>query len=133
MSEEMGLEHVALWTYNLEGMKNFYCTYFNGHAGNLYTKQEKGFQSYFLSFDTGSRLELMTMPSIPNNINDIQKQYTGFIHVAFSVGGRENVDALTKRLKKDGYTHIDGPRETGDGYYESCILDPDGNRVEIVA
>lgn len=92
---------------------------------------QKQFQSYFLYFDSGASLELMNMPNIPQNINDTILQYIGIIHIAISVGSTAKVDELTEILRKDGYTIVSEVRKTGDGYYESCILDPEGNRIEI--
>jgi len=127
----MHIEHIALWTANLEELKAFYETYFQARAGEKYANPAKGFESYFLTFVSGARLELMRLPAIPAALNDPQRQFTGYIHLAFSVGSQAAVDALTARLGQDGYRVVDGPRHTGDGYYESCVLDPDGNRVEI--
>lgn len=127
----MKLEHIAIWTYQLEELRRFYETYFEGMANEKYTNSTNGFSSYFLSFSGGSRLELMQMPGIPEHPRDIQKQFTGYIHIAFELKGAEDVDRLTERLRTDGYEVIGEPRMTGDGYYESVILDPDQNRVEI--
>jgi lactoylglutathione lyase len=128
----MHIEHVAIWTKNLEQLKSFYETYFQARAGGKYVNPGKQFESYFLTFPRGgARLELMRMPSIPESLDDTQAQFTGYIHLAFSVGSKEQVDGLTAQLREDGFQVISGPRHTGDGYYESCVLDPDGNRVEI--
>ncbi|WP_075186586.1 VOC family protein [Teredinibacter haidensis] len=127
----MKIEHIAIWATNIEELKAFYEKYFDAKANNKYVNSRKGFQSYFLSFSEGSRLELMQMDSIPGNANDILQQYKGIIHFAVSVGSRGKVDELTRRLKLDGYAVLDGPRETGDGYYESLVLDAEKNRVEI--
>ncbi len=127
----MRIEHVAIWTHDLERLRSFYETYFEGRANTKYVNPRKQFESYFLIFADGARLELMQMPSIPVSQNDTQQQFTGYIHVACSVGSREAVDALTDRLRRDGYRILDGPRTTGDSYYESSVLDPDGNRIEI--
>lgn len=127
----MHIEHVAVWTRNLEQLKRFYETYFQAKAGEKYVNPQKQFESYFLSFSSGARLELMWMPSVPESLDDREAQFTGYIHLAFSVGSEEQVDALTARLQADGYRIVDGPRRTGDGYYESVVFDPDGNRVEI--
>lgn len=127
----MTIEHIAIWTKNLEKLKDFYVTYFGGTPNEKYTNPNKAFESYFLTFDKGARLELMQMPAVPANLNDAEKQYTGIIHLAFSLGSREKVDDLTQTLAASGYRIIRGPRETGDGYYESEILDPEGNRLEI--
>lgn len=130
----MQLEHIAIWTNQIETLKDFYVRYFNATSNSKYIsdKGERGtFQSYFLSFTGGARLELMTLPTIPkgNSINGYEA--TGLTHIAFSAETREQLDVLYKRLKEDGATIVSEPRMTGDGYYEVCVLDPDGNRVEI--
>lgn len=127
----MKIEHIALWTKNIEKIKKFYLQYFNGIAGNKYSNPTKQFESYFINFTSGARLEIMQMPTVPENLNCLEKQYLGLIHLAFSVGSQEKVDALTEELRVAGYRVVSEPRHTGDGYYESCVLDPDGNRVEI--
>jgi lactoylglutathione lyase len=127
----MKIDHIAIWTADLERLKTFYQTYFLTVAGNKYANPAKQFESYFLTFPDGGRLEIMARPDIPANKNDPDKQFRGLIHLAISVGSLETVDALTTRLGKDGYKIVDGPRRTGDGYYESSVLDPDGNRLEI--
>lgn len=129
----MKIEHVAIWTKDIENSKRFYTRYFGGTAGKKYTNSKKCFESYFIKFDSGARLELMQMPTVPANLNDTVNQYIGIIHIAISVGSLEKVDAITSELKKAGFTVVGEPRHTGDGYYESCILDPDGNRIEITA
>ncbi|SET60903.1 lactoylglutathione lyase [Natronincola peptidivorans] len=120
-----------MWTKDLEGLKQFYVEYFEGIAGNKYVNTKKNFTSYFISFASGARLEIMEMPTIPANTNDVEEQYIGLIHIAFSVGSKEKVGSLTERLRNAGYKVISEPRYTGDGYYESCVLDPEGNRIEI--
>lgn len=127
----MRIEHVAVWTRDIERLKMFYTDYFNGIAGEKYINSKNSFESYFIKFDSGSRLELMQMPIIPLNLNSTFDQYIGLIHIAISVGSIERVNSLTEELMKAGYTVISEPRYTGDGYYESCILDPDGNRLEL--
>ena len=127
----MHIEQIAIWTQNLEQLKTFYETYFAATANNKYVNPTKQFESYFLTFKTGARLELMQMPTIPTTQNNPATQFTGYIHLAFSVGSQAEVDRLTTRLQQDGYPVVDGPRQTGDGYYESAVLDPDGNRLEI--
>ena len=127
----MRIEHIAVWTHDLERLKAFYETHFQATAGAKYVNPAHQFESYFLSFDSGARLEIMHRPEIPASRNDPQAQFTGYIHLALSVGSNQQVDALTMRLKNDGYRVLDGPRTTGDGYYESVVLDPDGNRIEI--
>jgi lactoylglutathione lyase len=127
----MHIEHLAIWTRDLERLRAFYETYFSAITGSKYTNRQKGFSSYFLSFDDGARIELMQKDSIPETKNDPLAQFTGLIHFAISTGSEQNVDELTTRLRADGFQVLDGPRHTGDGYYESIVLDPDGNRVEI--
>jgi lactoylglutathione lyase len=129
----MRIEHVAIWTQDLEKLKNFYTAYFNGQCGEKYNNPTRQFESFFISFTSGARLELMQMPSIPLSLNAVETQFTGLIHLAFSTGSDQAVDSLTERLRRDGYRVVGEPRRTGDGYYESCVLDPDGNRVEISA
>jgi lactoylglutathione lyase len=125
------IEHIAIWSHDLERLRRFYETYFGAQTNAKYVNPRKQFQSYFLTFASGARLELMQMPGVPQSQDDVERQFTGYIHLAFSVGSREAVDALTERLRHDGYRRLDGPRTTGDGYYESVVLDPDGNRIEI--
>lgn len=127
----MKIEHLAIWTTQLEALKAFYVQYFDAVANEQYYNPSKQFRSYFLSFGKGARLELMEMPGIPANANDVVRQYTGLIHFAMSTGSKEKVDALTETLRQAGYTVLGEPRVTGDGYYESVILDPDSNRIEI--
>ncbi len=127
----MKIEHIAIWSKDLEKLKSFYECYFEAKAAAKYINPKKGFESYFLSFESGCRLELMHMPSIPASANNVYQQFTGIIHFAISVGSKEKVDALTQQLMKDGFEILDGPRSTGDGYYESVVLDPEGNRIEI--
>jgi lactoylglutathione lyase len=125
----MKIEHIAIWTEDLERLRGFYETYFGATSNARYVNAARKFESYFLSFPQGARLEIMASPHISPREGDIQS--TGYAHLAFSVGSRDQVDILTRQLKQDGYLVLDGPRVTGDGYYESAFLDPDGNRVEI--
>ena len=127
----MKIEHITIWTSDIERLKLLYTEYFGCTSGSKYINSTKSFESYFLMFDSGCRLEIMQMPSIPLNLNNSFSQYLGLIHFAVSVGSKENVDELTARLRSDGYEIVGEPRVTGDGYYESRILDPDGNRIEI--
>lgn len=127
----MKIEHIAIWTKDLESLKDFYVRYFEVSAGHKYINPIKKFESYFLSFTEGCRLELMQMPGIPPSMNDVFKQFSGLIHFAISVGSKEKVNALTEQLRRDGYAIVGEPRTTGDGYYESVALDPEGNRIEI--
>lgn len=125
----MKVEHVALYVEDLNRAKNFFEDYFNATAGELYHNPNTDFRSYFLSFDDGSRLEIMNRPNLVPVDRD--HDHLGFAHLAFSVGSKDAVDDLTDRLKRDGFKVISGPRTTGDGYYESCILDLEGNQIEI--
>jgi lactoylglutathione lyase len=127
----MKIEHVAIYTKDLEGLRAFYTKYFQATSNDLYVNSKKGFRSYFLSFSDGARLELMQMESIPDSLNDPIAQFTGIIHLAFSLGSRSAVDRMSEQLREDGFRILDGPRQTGDGYYECAFLDPDGNRIEI--
>lgn len=125
----MKIDHVAMYVNDLESARKFFEQYFDAVSNNLYYNEKTGFKSYFLKFDDGARLEIMSRP----NMDDADKSRlrTGFIHIAFSVGSREKVDCLTAQMKKDGYEIVSGPRTTGDGYYESCIVAVEGNQVEI--
>ncbi len=125
----MRIEHVAMYVNDLEKAKEFFVKYLGGKPGSLYYNPKKEFRSYFISFDGGSRLEIMNKPGIPGGV--IAGDHTGYIHIAFSVGSREKVDALTEELRRDGYEVASGPRTTGDGYYESCVVGIEGNQVEI--
>ena len=127
----MKVEHIAIWTKDIEGLRQFYEKYFYASSNEKYTNSEKGFSSYFLSFDSGARLEIMQMSSVPETANDPYKQFTGLIHITISVGSAEKVDTLTANLAENGYEVLDSPRETGDGYYESTVLDPENNRIEV--
>jgi lactoylglutathione lyase len=129
----MRIEHVALWTTDLERCKQFYVTYFGAEAGAPYVNRAKGFESCFLSFSDGARIEAMKTTMIAPVAIEPGAQRMGLTHIAFSVGSERLVDALTQRLRDDGCIILDGPRRTGDGYYESVALDPDGNRIEITA
>ena len=125
----MKIEHIAMYVEDLEKARDFFIRYFGATSNELYHNPRTGFRSYFLSFSGGARLEIMHKPGMDTAPKALAR--TGFIHAAFSLGSKEAVDALTARLKADGYTVISGPRTTGDGYYESCILDIEGNQIEI--
>jgi lactoylglutathione lyase len=129
----MRIDHVAIWTTDLGRCKHFYTAYFGATAGPNYLNPAKGFESCFLSFDGGARLEAMATTSLSLTQLAPGAQRLGLTHLAISVGSERTVDELTKRLRSDGITIVDGPRRTGDGYYESVVIDPDGNRIEICA
>lgn len=124
----MRIEHAAIYYSDLESAKEFFEKYFSARSGNMYHNKNTGFRSYFLTFDDGARLEIMSKDCIT------QKQLPdslGLAHIAFSLGSEKEVDRLTELLKNDGYTVSSGPRTTGDGYYESCIIDAEGNSIEL--
>jgi lactoylglutathione lyase len=125
------IEHVAFWTEDLDRLVAFYSTYFGATAGATYTNPAKGFESRFLSFEGGARLEVMRSSMLEPARHKRGAQRMGLTHVAVSVGSKQRVDELANRLRQDGFEVVDGPRHTGDGYYESVVLDPDGNRIEI--
>jgi len=128
----MKIEHIAIWVNNLNEMKNFYTKYFNMSCSKIYTNTKKGFSSHFLSFENGARIEIMHRNDIYKNKN--KKGWTnGLTHFSISVGGKENVDLLTEKIRKDGFYIFGEPRFTGDGCYESVISDPEGNHIEITA
>jgi len=126
----MKINHIAIWTNDLEKLRAFYQKYFEMKCGNKYVNVNKGFSSYFLSFENGPSIEIMTREDIENLAGE-NKQTVGFAHIAISVGEKALVDILTERLRLDGYRIKGNPRTTGDGFYESVILDPDGNHIEI--
>ena len=125
----MRIDHIALCVRDLEAMRDFYAEHFGATAGKLYHNPRTGLRTYFLSFDGGARVELMQKPgTLPGN-SELRE---GWAHLSFSLGSREAVDATTERLRAAGCAVESGPRVTGDGYYESCVLDPEGNRVELL-
>ena len=125
----MRIEHVAMYVNDLEPARDFFVNYLGGHANDGYHNRNTGFRSFFVSFDDGARLELMKKPGMADPEKDLNR--TGYVHVAFSVGSREAVDELTNKLRSAGYEVVSGPRTTGDGYYESCIVAIEGNQIEI--
>ena len=125
----MRISHIAMYVRDLEVVKEFYIRFFGAKAGELYHNPKTGLKSYFLSFDDGARLEIMNKPEMLDSPKELAR--TGYAHIAFSVGSKEKVDALTIELKTDGYEVISGPRTTGDGYYESCIVAIEGNQIEV--
>lgn len=123
----MKIEHIGLFVRDLELMRAFYEKYFGARAGQKYHNPKTTFQSYFLTFSDGARLEIGTK----ENLSEAKKTDFGYRHLAFSTGSKEKVDQLTQRLAKDGFEVLSGPRTTGDGYYESVVLDPEANEIEI--
>lgn len=129
MEAVMKIEHIALYANDLEGARKFFMKYLGAQSNDGYHNPRTNFRSYFLSFDDGARLEIMNKPEMTDLPKDLVR--TGYVHIAFSVGSKEKVDALTAQLKSDGYEIVSGPRTTGDGYYESCIVAIEGNQIEI--
>jgi lactoylglutathione lyase len=127
----MRIEHLALWTSDIDRIAEFYGTYFGATAGDRYANPAKGFESLFLKFGDGARLEIMNTSRLDPVKHAPGAERMGLTHLAISVGSKLGVDELTNRLRQDGYEVSDGPRLTGDGYYESVVLDPDGNRIEV--
>lgn len=127
----MRIEHLALWVRDLEGMRDFYLQYFHTTSSEKYVNPARQFVSYFILFgEEKTRLELMTRPDI--TAPDEKRGFSmGLAHFTISVGGKDQVNALTERLRKDNYTIFSEPRTTGDGYYESVVVDPEGNILEI--
>ena len=125
----MRIEHIAMYVNDLEKARDFFVKYFNAKSNDGYHNTKTDFRSYFLSFDDGARLEIMNKPNMADDEKQLAK--TGYIHIAFRLGNKEAVNALTDRLRNDGYRVVSGPRTTGDGYYESCIIGIEGNQIEI--
>lgn len=123
----MRIEHTALYVADLEAARDFFVKYFGAAAGELYHNRVTGFKSYFLTFDGGGRLEIMSKPGVAGEPGE----RSGYAHIAFALGSREQVDMLTRRLCEDGFKVTNGPRVTGDGYYESCISGIEGNVIEL--
>lgn len=127
----MKIEHLAIWVDDLETMKAFYLKYFDTYAGEKYTNEKKQYTSYFIHFGEGkTRLELMNKPNITPVIGQ-RGLAKGIAHFAISVGSKEKVNELTETFRRDGYTIYSEPRTTGDGYFESVVLDPEGNYLEV--
>ncbi|MBQ4497616.1 MAG: VOC family protein [Spirochaetaceae bacterium] len=125
----MKIEHAAMYVNNLEAARDFFVNYLCGKANDGYHNKTTGFRSYFISFDGGARLEIMNKPQLDDAEKSANR--TGYAHLAFSAGSKDAVDKLTERLKKDGFEVLSGPRTTGDGYYESCIIGIENNLIEI--
>jgi len=127
----MELEHIAMYVEDLEGARKFYEKYFGGTANAKYRNPKTGLETYFISFDGGARLEIMTRPKLLPHAGE--SMCMGLAHIAFKLESEDAVNTLTRRLADDGFAVVSAPRTTGDGCYESCIKDPEGNLVEITA
>lgn len=125
----MKIEHIAMYVNKLEAARDFFVRFLGGVSNDGYHNKKTGFRSYFISFDDGARLEIMNKPDLLDDVKNLNR--TGYAHIAFSVGSKEAVDDLTQKISDAGYSIISGPRTTGDGYYESCIVAIEGNQIEI--
>jgi lactoylglutathione lyase len=125
------IEHIALWAADIDRLCAFYERHFGARIGPLYLNHAKGFTSRFLDFGSGVRMEVMASTTLDLARGDIRGQRLGFAHIALSLGSEQSVDSLTESLRASGAAVLDGPRRTGDGYYESVVLDPEGNRIEL--
>ena len=125
----MRIEHIAMYVNDLDAARDFFIRYFNAKSNEGYHNKTTDFRSFFLSFDDGTRLEIMNKPIMQDSEKALAR--TGYVHIAFSLGSKAAVDTLTELLNHDGYDVISGPRTTGDGYYESCIIGVEGNQIEI--
>ena len=125
----MIIEHIAMYVNDLETARDFFVKFLDGHSNDGYHNKTTDFRSYFICFDGGARLEIMTKPKLEDQEMPLNR--TGYAHIAFSVGSKEKVDELTETLKADGFEVVSGPRTTGDGYYESCVVAIEGNQIEI--
>ena len=125
----MRIDHIAMYVNDLTAARDFFVKYFDAVSNDGYHNKNTDFRSYFLSFEDGARLEIMNKPLMEDTPKSLAR--TGFVHIAFRVGNKEKVDELTSILKADGFEVVSGPRTTGDGYYESCIVGIEGNQIEI--
>ena len=125
----MKIEHIAMYVCDLERARDFFVKHLDGKSNSGYHNQKTGFRSYFISFDNGARLEIMTKPEMADSEKALNR--TGYAHIAFSLGSKEKVDQMTEKLKNDGFSVLSGPRTTGDGYYESCIVAVEENQIEL--
>ena len=125
----MYIEHIAMYVSDLEKTRDFFVKYFDATSNEGYHNKKTNFRSYFLNFDDGARLEIMNKPQMEDDEKVLNR--TGYIHIAFSLGSKKAVDELTEKMRKDGYSVVNGPRITGDGYYESCIIGIEENQIEI--
>lgn len=129
----MRIIHLGIWTNDIERCERFYTSYFGAVAGEHYFNSAKGFESCFLSLEDGAQIELMKTTKLSPVVIEKGANRMGLTHFGIRMGSEQAVDELSQRLKADGYPILDGPRRTGDGYYECVVLDPDGNRIELVA
>jgi lactoylglutathione lyase len=127
------IEHIAMWTNDIDRLANFYAKYLGATIGAKYANRDKGFESRFLEFAGDARLELMQTSTLQPVVLERGAQRMGLTHISITVGTERRVEELTASLRNAGFVVVDGPRRTGDGYYESVVLDPDGNRIELVA
>ena len=127
----MILDHVAIWTGQLEILKDFYVRYFYGRPNQKYLNPKTGLETYFITFESGTKLEIMTLPKLTENKNDAILPYKGITHLAFALETMQDVDEKAKQLESEKFQILKGPRKTGDGFYEFETLDPDGNRIEV--
>lgn len=125
----MKIDHIAMYVNDLEGARDFFVKYLGAQSNEGYHNKTTDFRSYFMTFDEGARIEVMNKPNMADNEKSLAR--TGYVHIAFNVGSKEKVDELTYVLKVDGYEVVSGPRTTGDGYYESCVVAIEGNQIEI--
>ena len=127
--KQVRIEHVAMYVNDPEAVRDFFVKYLGGHSNDGYHNKTTDFRSYFISFGDSARLEIMSKPGLIDQDKPLNR--TGYAHIAFSVGSRDKVDELTERLREDGYEVVSGPRITGDGYYESCVVVIEGNQIEL--
>ena len=132
----MKIEHVAIWAKDIDKVCAFYRKYFDGVVHPVYHNPAKQFTSRFVTFESGARLEVMHRPDIDADVGTVTSpmfhvEHCGLTHLSFSVASKEEVDRLTQKMSDDGIQIVGQPRTTGDGYYESVVLDPEGNRVEV--
>jgi len=127
----MNIAHIAIWTKDIESMKDFYTRYFKGVSNEKYTNPIKGFESYFISFESGAQLELMRKESVDTSLETEER--LGITHIAFKLGSKDAVLSLTEKLRSDGFSIVGEPRTSGDGYFESVVLDVEENRIELLA
>ncbi len=125
----MVIEHIAMYVNDLESARDFFVKYLGAKSNDGYHNVKTGFRSFFVSFDGGARIEIMNKPEMADDNKELNR--TGYAHIAFSVGSKERVDELTEQIKNAGYEVVSGPRTTGDGYYESCIVAIEGNQIEL--